>query len=663
MQVRIAARLISWVELTTISLGVVTLGYVATASADQSPFTNEAIARGINYTPFFAGAFGVDQPFGGGAAFVDLDNDGDPDLVAVGAVTGVVGIYENNGSGYFTNRSAKSGAPLVTKGSGVCAADFDRDGDLDVFISGWKQANVLLRNDGNFTFVDVALTAGVRDVSSATGGSSWGDYDLDGWIDLYTCNYVEPNKLYRNNGNGTFTNVVAALGVDPPWPLSLQSAFVDIDRDGDSDLYVASDKGSSCASQPTHRNYLYRNDGGVFTEIGNVAGAGACADAMCIAIGDLDKNRYLDFYITNIVLGNVLLMNQGDNTYIDQATAAGVVSNAFAWGSEFFDFDNDGNLDLYVCNQHTNNRLFYNTGVWPCLNVAAPLAVDDAGQSFGILSADVDNDGDLDLLLHNHNSPLRLFMNHEGEKRNWAKFSVVGVGPSRFAIGTRIDVRNGSTWQMREVLGGHNYKTQNSIVQHFGLNNETVMDEIVVTWPGGAISRTLTNYAANATWRLIPPSKLGDATGDLLRTHDDFLQLLACFTGPNPGSLIVGCEQFDYDGDADVDVYDCNDFVAHFDGVIQDCNNNKIPDMTDIVVGTSPDSDQDGIPDECQVLGDITKDGVVNVFDLFELLSNWGSCAQPCPPACIGDLGSVSGSGTDCNVDVFDLFVLLSNWG
>lgn len=631
------------------------------ANAVQAPFTEEAAARGVNYFPFFNGVFGQDQPYGGGAAFADLDGDGDPDIVTVGAASGVVGFFENNGAGYFTDRSSTSGAPLVTKGAGVCAADYDRDGDLDIFISGWKQANVLLRNNGNFTFTDVALAAGVRDFGTASNGSCWGDYNLDGWVDLHVCNYLEPNRMFRNNGNGTFTDMAAALGLIQPWPVSLQSAFVDIDRDGDSDLYIASDKGSICQSSPNQRNYLYLNNGGTFTEIAVAANAVACADAMSISIGDIDHNRHLDFYITNIAVGNKLLCNQGNNTFLNEEANAGVESFLFAWGAEFFDFDNDTNLDLYVCNQNTNNRFYYNSGTWPLSDQGAALGVNDAGQSFGILSADVDNDGDLDLLVHNNNSLMRLYINHEGELRHWAKFDVVGLGSERYAIGTRIDVRTGSLWQIREVLAGHNYKTQNDLVQHVGLAAAASMDEVVVTWPGGTVTRTLTNYAADQTWKLIPPAKLGDSTGDSQRTFDDYLDLLDCFTGPNPGSLSAGCEMFDFDGDADVDAADAVAFVNAFDGVVEDCNNNSVADMLDIINGTSPDSNQNGVPDECQKLGDLDGSGFVNVSDLFSLLAHWGACPQPCPPACIGDLGGAG--GPDCNVNVSDLFILLSNWG
>jgi len=565
--------------------------------AGQAAFTEEAGARGIDYTPFFDGTFGGDVPYGGGTGFVDLDDDGDADIVAVGALDGTVGIFENDGTGHFIDRSATSNAPQLLNGAGVCAADFDRDGDLDVFLSGWKQPNILLRNDGNFTFTDVAVSAGVRgDSDDKSGGSCWGDYNGDGWMDLYVCNYTTANKLYRNNGDGTFTDVAADLGVLPPWPVSLQSAFVDIDKDGDCDLYIASDKGTTCQTFPERRNYLYLNDGGTFQEIGASANAQACADAMSIAIGDFDANRYLDFYVTNIPVGNVLLCNQGNNTFVHEEVPADVESFSLSWGAEFFDFDNSGVLDLYVCNALTNNRLYHQPGGWPCVDIGPATGVDDAGRSYGILSSDVDDDGDLDLLLHNNDDPLRLFINHEGETRNWAKFDIVGTGPNRYAIGTRVELRVGTAWQIREVIAGHNYKTQNHLVQHFGLDDATAIDEIVVTWPGGAPTRTLTGYSTNQTWTIVPPDKLGDANADGQLLIDDFVALHNCFTGATPGAVQSGCAVMDYDGDSDVDMDDYNMFLGAFDGPIEDCNSNGTADMTDIITGAADDANGNGVP-------------------------------------------------------------------
>lgn len=553
--------------------------------AQELPFTNESIARGIDYLPEDLRSFGC------GFACVDLNNDGSPDLVLLGKQTVssqspfTVGIYQNNGAGFFTNRSRMNGIPSIRSATGVTAADFDNDSDLDLFITQWLEPNVLLRNEGNFQFTNVTAEYSMG-VEAAGQSSCWGDFNGDGWLDLYlanrtTTNYPAPpfpqnvvrNLLYVNNQGQSFTEVGTAMGVDAELDPSFQASFFDFDRDGDPDLYLSNDKGATrgCAI----RNRMWRNDNGEFVNISAASGTNGCIDAMCLAIGDFDRNRYLDMYITNIggmTAPNYLYMNQGNGTFIDEAGSTGTRDELLAWGSVMFDYNNDGFEDIYVCHSMNANKLFRNIDGASTVEVAASMNVADTRASFTCAVADVDNDGDLDLMVSNRTgeggipATFRLFINHEGERRNWIKFNIVGRGPNRFGVGTQIDLRTDTIWQMREVIAGSNFKNQNDHVMHFGMNTATQADEIVVRWPkmnGQVVQRTLRNYAANRTWTIFPPEKLGDANLDGVMDSSDFFACLTCLVD-SEGVIGAGCEVFDMDGSGHFDSVDFFAFLTRY---------------------------------------------------------------------------------------------------
>jgi len=473
------------------------------------PFTEEAASRGLTYTTV---AF---TSMGAGVAFVDLDDDGDADVVAVGRADGVVGVFENIGGGVFVDHSATSGIPAMTDFSGVVSADYDLDGRLDLYFSNYFVPNVLCHNDGNFQFTDVSVAAGVDDAGWGMG-CTWGDYDGDDWPDLYLSNRsvpppdqspIIPNRLYHNRHDGTFEDVAVSLGVDLAIDdrVTLQSVFFDFDNDGDADLYTSTDKGTSI---PDNNNRLFENTGGAFSDISVASGTDVSIDSMGVGVGDFDGNGFQDLYCTNVWPGHKLLMNNGDGTFTESAAAAGMESLTIGWGAAFFDYDNDGYQDIYVCDMVGPNELYTQSGTWPASDIALAVGVADSGASFGIAIADIDDDGDIDLLVQNSDEPLKLYINHEGELRNWIKFSVFGEGSDRFAIGAQVRVRVGSVWQMREILaGGNNYKGQNEFTVHFGLAGAQSVDEAVVSWPGGH-SRTLTNLAANQTYQVHPAGSI-----------------------------------------------------------------------------------------------------------------------------------------------------------
>ena len=530
-----------------------------TRAGAPQPFTEEAVARGISYVT------SQPQGFGHGLAFVDLDGDTDPDVILLGRGDGVVGIYENDGTGHFIDHTATSGIPTLSDAAGVVAGDYDNDGDLDIYISQWSDADLLLSNNGGFQFTDVTLTA--MGVGNPGGGQgcAWGDYDNDGWLDLYVANRppspddpFAANMLYHNLGDGTFEEVAVALGVDRGNDPTFQPVFFDFDGDGDADLYLATDKGLPPCSAGDWRNHLFENVDGTFVDITDISNTEACIAAMCIAVGDFDGNGFLDLYSTNGSPGNVLLMNQGDGSFTRDEVAAGVASYTLGWGAVFFDYDNNGYTDLYVCNEVDSNRLYQNTGTWPCPDVSNAMGVDDSGRSMTVAVADIDDDGDLDLLVQNKSESVRLFVNHEGQQRRWAKFDIVGQAPSRYAVGAQIRVRVGSVWRLREVIAGSNFKNQNELIVHFGLDAALIIEEAQVMWPGGD-TRTLTNLAINRTWRIYPPERLGDSDANGMINTDDVDDFVAVLLEVDTDADHVALS--DMNGDSVVNGDDVRGFV------------------------------------------------------------------------------------------------------
>lgn len=605
-----------------------------------APFTEEAVARGVNYTVQYVSAFGC------GLLFADLNNDGSPDLITLGRTgTGspTVGVYENNGSGVFIDHRTTSGIPAIPQACGVSAGDYDGDGDLDLYITTYMAGQHLLRNDGNFTFTDVSAAAGVND-DGAGMGSSWADFDGDGRLDLYVANRTGStmsngegspvmNKLYHNLGNGTFVDVAPQHQVTGGESPSFQPGFFDYDRDGDADLYLSNDKGDS-----THcgwRNMMWQNDGSTYVDVSASSGTDGCIDAMSTTIGDFDNNGYQDIYVTNNPIGNYLYLNQGDGTFVNRAEEAGVAGFHVGWGALMFDFDNDGWMDLYVCSVNTPNFLFDNNGTWPAMNVASQLGVALRANSYCVAAADIDNDGDVDFALSPTSSRIRLYINHEGERRRWAKFRVMGQDHNTWGVGTNIDVRTGAAWQLREVIAGSAFKSQDDLVVHFGMNEAQIMDEIHVVWPGGA-TRTLMNYPTNHTWTLYPPGRLGDTNADGVLDLVDFNALMDCVAASGSDEMQSGCEMMDFNGNSIIDDGDFDAFEALCTIPASDCDHNGVSDLRDIFLGHRADANRNARVDVCENAADMNCDGVKDGMDIepFVVALEDAEMYSACWPGC-----------------------------
>jgi hypothetical protein len=577
---------------------------LAPAFAQVAPFTEEAAARGIVYPmqpdPQLSGYLGF------GCGLVDLDADGDSDAVIIGRTDGMVGLFENDGTGHFVDRSVGSGIPLLTQASALAAADYDGDGRLDLYLTQVGEKNVLARNLGGFLFSNVAAAAGVDD-AGAGKGAAWGDYDSDGWLDLYVANYngIVPgtslldNKLYRNRGDGTFEDVSVAQTVDD-FGYGFMPVWFDYDRDGDVDLYLSNDRGH--LPPLFHGNQLWRNDKGQLVNVSVGSGADLGLFSMGVACGDFDGNLAPDLYCTNVggyVDGfNPLFLNQGNGTFVESSAPAGVDQYITSWGAIFFDFDNDGIQDLYVNNMMAPNTLYKGTGVFPCIEMAAAAKLEGTAMaSFSAAVADIDGDGDFDVLENNLGGNATLYINHEGEKRNFLRLRLHGLAGNKDAVGGRVLARVGTYYQMREVLAGANsYLGQNESVVHFGMGAATVADDVSVRWPAKVATRRLKNVPAGVEWDVWPPTMLGDVDHDGHRTEVDFAAFVAAYKA---GAVQPGSEIMDFDGDWDVDFIDYRSFLSRYEGPIQDCDGNGIIDLIDILDGAA-DNNADAILDACQ---------------------------------------------------------------
>jgi hypothetical protein len=527
-----------------------------TQTENPAPFTEEAAARGIDYyVPHRLGLHGT----GCGVCFADLDGDGDPDLVACGAHNDLVGLWENDGTGHFINRQPGSGVPLVTAASSVIAFDYDADGDLDLYFTRIDLPNILLRNVGNFQFTNATTSSSTGDAGAGMGTSA-GDFNGDGFLDLHLPNYGTADRLYRNRGDGVFEEIAASMGLADPWR-GFQAVFFDLDRDGDADLYVSNDK-----KNPTEiimHNRLYENVGGTLVDISAGSGADVNIYSMGVATGDFNGDGLPDFYCTNTAIEpSVLLINLGGGQFLESETAAGVESNQYNWGATFFDYNHDRRSDLYVCSIGAANNFFVQGNTWPCQNQAVPLGIGSAELSYGIATADVDLDGDVDMVVQHNNQSLDLFINQEGHLHNWTKVKVIGEYPNYWAVGATVSIRLGSIWDYREVMvGGNGFKGGNELTAHFGLEAATQIDEMAIVWPGGA-TRIMQNLPVNRTWHVYPPGQMGDGNADGVITLADFVEFFTCLADLDLGP--TGCNGFDYDGDGVVNLPDFAGFQIAF---------------------------------------------------------------------------------------------------
>ena len=506
-------------------------------AAPPVTFSDATGGAGIDFTQT-TGAFGekyLPETLGGGAVWLDADGDGWQDLFLVnstnwpgrGAATPSA-FYRNDADGTFTEATAAAGLDEPIYGIGGAAADYDNDGDIDLYITALGP-NRLYRNRGDGTFEDATGPAGVGDPGFSTS-AIWWDYNADGDIDLFVANYVEwsaetdlfctldgstksyctpesytgqSGTLYRNRGDGAFEDVTVAAGLSTPTAKGLGVAMLDADGDGAMDLFVAND---------TEPDQLFRNRGdGAFEDIGVVAGVAYSETGVARAGMGVDAADYDDSGRPSLVIGHfsnemmALFHNEG-GLFLDEAPRSALgraTLLTLTFGCFFFDADLDGRLDIFAANGHVADdverlqsrvthaqapQLFRNTGGGRFEEVTDggdTLAAPMVGR--GAAYADYDRDGDLDIIVTANGGPARLLRNDLGAAPNLIRLTLRGTGANRSGIGAQVEVAAGGETRRRVVKSGSSYASQSELPVTVGLGVAARADSVRVVWPGGAV--------------------------------------------------------------------------------------------------------------------------------------------------------------------------------
>jgi hypothetical protein len=517
--------------------------------------TNVTAAAGIQFQ-HNSGAYGgklLPETLGSGCAFLDYDQDGWQDILLVNGMDwpghqkqrSTMKLYRNNRNGTFSDVTKAAGLDIEMYGMGVAVGDYNNDGFPDIFISCVGQSR-LFRNTGKGTFVDVTKTSGLLGRTGFSTSALWFDYDRDGLLDLFVCNYVRWSPehdvfcsldgthksyctpeayrgdtcwLFHNRGNGTFEDVTAASGIFDSSSKSLGVAMFDYDQDGWPDLLVAND---------TQPNKLYKNlRNGKFKDVGMEAGLAFSTDGkaragMGVDTGDFENSGKPGVAITNFDNEMIGLYQQtGTAAYDDIAVPSGLGAasrSSLGFGCAFFDANLDGWLDLAVANGHIDEtvrnirgnvgyaqapQFFLNEHGGKFRDVAA-----DVGGGFaapivgrGLAYGDFDGDGNLDLLLTTNNGPAYLFRNDLSNGNRGIRFQLTGTKSNRDAIGATVKIFAGGLTQSRVVRGGSSYLSQSELPVTFGVGKSEKVERITIDWPNGR-SEEFKNLATGKTHQI-----------------------------------------------------------------------------------------------------------------------------------------------------------------
>lgn len=524
-------------------------------------FVNVSAEAGVDFRRRHCGSGRKYYPetMSSGAAFLDYDGDEDLDLYMVqGAPTpgyegpppGGNALYRNEGEGKFTRVEGAAGAADTGYGIACVAADYDNDGDQDLYVVNYGP-NRLYQNQGDGSFRDVTEAAGVSGGDVFTSDAAFGDYDLDGHLDLFLANYVLyewgdeeqmrrpgeplayfsplwfpgcPNALYHNNGDGTFTDVTRQAGVYSEVTRGMDVTWFDFNDDGFPDAFVTNDEG---------RQLLYRNDhDGTFTEIGVEAAVafdeeGQVISGMSVDVADYDHDGRLDVIVTSFAgQTDLLLHNEGDETFADVTYQAGLGSASLphvAFGANWLDFDNDGHPDLYVANGHVldnpevvsspgaryaqPDQLFRNLGNGRFADVSEESGpwLQELRVGRGAAVGDWNEDGYPDLYVSHSNEPGALIRNDTPHRNHWIKLKLVGTRSNRDAIGARVTLKAGGLTQVDEVTNGAGILSGSDMRLIFGLGQADTVDSLEIRWPSATVTR-LKDLAADRQVTITEPS-------------------------------------------------------------------------------------------------------------------------------------------------------------
>jgi hypothetical protein len=486
------------------------------------------------------------ESVGGGAAFLDYDQDGFIDIYMCNG-TWVEGfsqdpkpeklpenhLYHNLRNGTYEDVTGKAGVGGPFFSMGITVGDFNNDGYPDIFLSNYGP-NALYKNNGNGTFTDVTKRAGVAGGNECSVGSVWLDYDNDGLLDLYVGNYLffdpnykyfyapdgfpgpmaydaQPDVLYHNEGNGVFKDVTRSMGITDTDGRAMGVGAADYDDDGFVDIYVANDH---------TLNYLWHNDGGKgFTDRGTMSGtgfsqAGEATVSMSVDFADFNGDSLLDMFVSDDSYCS-LYENLGNGLFAEKGVASGISTAAaqfVGWSSSFFDFDNDGDADIFKTNgalKHLygqEDQIFENLGGGKFRDASL-----DLGKYFekemvgrGVALGDYDNDGDIDAIIVNLNDHCVFLRNNKGNENNWLTLNLIGTTSSRDAIGARVKLFSGGKMQSAQKKSTTGYLSQNDQRVHFGLAKNDMVEKIEIRWPSGK-TQVLENIKPNQILTISEP--------------------------------------------------------------------------------------------------------------------------------------------------------------
>lgn len=473
---------------------------VASNALQAQSFVQVAAALGITHS--------YSNPnFSGGGSFADFDGDGLDDITLT-QYNALPRCFRNTGSGFV---QIPIGVQEMLDMKSAVWADYDNDGDRDLFSTSFNDPLRLHRNEGNLTFTEVSSAAGFGGFQAMSAASSWGDFDRDGDLDIYVCNYDGPqignslitNWLFRNNGDGTFTECAAACGVDNGNRYSYTSCWLDYDNDLWPDLLVVNDRTNT-------ENYLYHNNGdGTFSDASDISGVGNYfIFGMSATADDADNDGDADIYITNGPAGNLYHVNQGDGTFIESAVEAGIAVNGYNWGANFIDADADGWQDLYVAaspflGSQGLNSFFRNNGdgsFQNYLNEAGLLT--DTGYNFSNPIGDFNADGRPDLLTIGGTPTFTRIWQNTWTQNQVLTVTLQGTQSNRDGTGSWITCFADTLVQTRFTHLGESWACQNSFREFFGLGQRERVDSIIVHWPSGVVD-TWYNLPSGQHLRLI----------------------------------------------------------------------------------------------------------------------------------------------------------------